>query len=98
MSFLVLTVEEAKKYLRVDGDEEENLITSFVIAAEIYIQNATRQDVKLDSVLAKLAARILISHWYENREAVGKAEQLAFSLQSILVQLQYCGGDASESG
>ncbi|MCC3983278.1 phage gp6-like head-tail connector protein, partial [Bacillus thuringiensis serovar kurstaki] len=29
--------------------------------------------------------------------AVGKAEQLAFSLQSILVQLQYCGGDSSES-
>ncbi|MEB8979462.1 phage gp6-like head-tail connector protein, partial [Bacillus cereus] len=25
------------------------------------------------------------------------AEQLAFSLQSILVQLQYCGGDSSES-
>ncbi|PFB40896.1 DNA-packaging protein, partial [Bacillus thuringiensis] len=77
---MVLTVEEAKKYLRVDGDEEDDLITSFVIAAEIYIQNATRQDVKLDSKLAKLAARILISHWYENREAVGKAEQLAFSL------------------
>ncbi|HDW3058518.1 TPA: phage gp6-like head-tail connector protein [Bacillus cereus] len=96
---MVLTVEEAKKYLRVDGDEEEDdLITSFVIAAEIYIQNATGQDVKLDSELAKLAARILISHWYENREAVGKAEQLVFSLQSILVQLQYCGGDASESG
>ena len=51
----------------------------------------------LKSELAKLAARILISHWHENREAVGKAEQLAFSLQSILVQLQYCGGDASES-
>ncbi|HEQ3529088.1 head-tail connector protein [Bacillus thuringiensis] len=95
---MVLTVEEAKKYLRVDGDEEDDLITSFVIAAEIYIQNATGQDVKLDSELAKLAARILISHWYENREAVGKAEQLVFSLQSILVQLQYCGGDASESG
>ncbi|WP_206774426.1 head-tail connector protein, partial [Bacillus cereus] len=88
----VLTVEEAKKYLRVDGDEEDDLITSFVEAAEIYIKN-----VDLKSELAKLAARILIAHWHENREAVGKAEQLAFSLQSIFVQLQYCGGDASES-
>ncbi|MBJ8026178.1 head-tail connector protein, partial [Bacillus cereus] len=26
---MVLTVEEAKKYLRVDGDEEDDLITSF---------------------------------------------------------------------
>ncbi|HEF1856063.1 DNA-packaging protein [Bacillus thuringiensis] len=94
---MVLTVEEAKLYLRVDGNEEDDLITSFVIAAEIYIKNATSKNVNLKSELAKLAARILIAHWYENREAVGKAEQLAFSLQSIFVQLQYCGGDASES-
>lgn len=94
---MVLTLEEAKNYLRVDGDEEDDLITSFVIAAEIYIKNATSKNVNLKSELAKLGARILISHWYENREAVGKAEQLAFSLQSILVQLQYCGGDSSES-
>ncbi|OOR14196.1 DNA-packaging protein [Bacillus cereus] len=92
---MVLTLEEAKKYLRADGDEEDDLITSFVTAAEIYIKNATSKNVDLKSELAKLAARILISHWYENREAVGKAEQLAFSLQSILVQLQYCVGDST---
>lgn len=95
MSFLVLTLEEAKKYLRVDGDEEDDLITSFITSAEIYIKNATSKTVDLKSELAKLAARILIAHWYENREAVGKAEQLAFSLQSILVQLQYCVGDST---
>ncbi|MGE6344940.1 head-tail connector protein [Bacillus mycoides] len=92
---MVLTLEEAKKYLRVDGDEEDDLITSFITAAEIYIKNATGKNVDLKSELAKLAARILIAHWYENREAVGKAEQLAFSLQSILVQLQYCVGDST---
>ena len=95
MSFLALTLEEAKKYLRVDGNEEDDLIASFVTAAEIYIKNSTSKNVELKSELAKLAARILISHWYENREAVGKAEQLAFSLQSILVQLQYCVGDST---
>ncbi|MED1023360.1 head-tail connector protein [Bacillus mycoides] len=91
---MVLTLEEAKRYVRVDGNEEDMLITSFIEAAEIYIKNATSKNVDLKSELAKLAARILISHWYENREAVGKAEQLAFSLQSILVQLQYCVGDS----
>ncbi|RWS41492.1 phage gp6-like head-tail connector protein [Bacillus mycoides] len=92
---MALTLEEAKKYLRVDGNEEDDLIASFVTAAEIYIKNATSKNVELKSDLAKLAARILISHWYENREAVGKAEQLAFSLQSILIQLQYCVGDST---
>ena len=94
---MVLKLEEAKEYLRVDGNEEDMLITSLITAAEIYIKNATSKNVDLKSELAKLAARILIAHWHENREAVGKAEQLAFSLQSILVQLQYCGGDSSES-
>ncbi|MGH0606846.1 head-tail connector protein [Bacillus mycoides] len=92
---MVLKLEEAKEYLRVDGNEEDVLITSFIKAAERYIKNATSKDVDLDDELAKLAARILISHWHENREAVGKAEQLAFSLQSILVQLQYCVGDST---
>ncbi|KWU66043.1 DNA-packaging protein [Bacillus mycoides] len=92
---MVLKLEEAKEYLRVDGDEEDSLISSFITAAEIYIKNATSKNVDLKSELAKLAARILISHWYENREAVGKAEQLAFSLQSILVQLQYCVGEST---
>ena len=49
----------------MDGDEEDNLITSFVIAAEIYIKNATSKNVDLKSELAKLAARILIAHWHE---------------------------------
>lgn len=92
---MVLKLEEAKAYLRVDGNEEDMLITSFITAAERYIKNATSKDVNLNDELAKLAARILIAHWYENREAVGKAEQLAFSLQSILVQLQYCGGTST---
>ncbi|PEQ44873.1 head-tail connector protein, partial [Bacillus cereus] len=49
---MVLTVEEAKKYLRVDGDEEDDLITSLVEAAEIYIKNATSKNVDLKSELA----------------------------------------------
>ncbi|OJD58603.1 head-tail connector protein [Bacillus sp. NH11B] len=92
---MVLTLEEAKGYVRVDCNEEDMLITSLIKAAEQYIKNATSKNVDLKSELAKLAARILIAHWYENREAVGKAEQLAFSLQSILVQLQYCVGDST---
>ena len=34
-------IRRSKKYLRVDGDEEDDLITSFVEATEIYIKNAT---------------------------------------------------------
>ena len=44
----------------MDGDEEDDLITSFVEATEIYIKNATSKNVDLKSELAKLAARILM--------------------------------------
>ncbi|PGV85667.1 DNA-packaging protein, partial [Bacillus cereus] len=54
---MVLKLEEAKEYLRVDGDEEDSLISSFITAAEIYIKNATSKNVDLKSELAKLAAR-----------------------------------------
>lgn len=95
MSSLVLKLEEAKEYLRVDGNEEDMLITSLITAAEQYIKNSTSKDVNLNDELAKLAARILIAHWYENREPVGKTGKLSFSLQSILIQLQYSVGDST---
>ena len=41
----------SKKYLRVDGDEEDDLITSFVVATEIYIKNATSKNVDLKASL-----------------------------------------------
>lgn len=31
---MILSLEEVKLYLRVDGDEENTLITNFIIAAE----------------------------------------------------------------
>ena len=44
-------IRGSKKYLRVDGDEEDDLITSFVTAAEIYIKNATSKNVDLKASL-----------------------------------------------
>ena len=47
--------------------------------------------------LYKLAIKILISHWYENRavETAGKnVSKIAFGLDTIIVQLKYTQGDA----
>ena len=40
--------------------------------------------------LYKLAIKMLVLHWYENREVIGEAKKLAFSLDNIITQLQYC--------
>ena len=39
---MVVTLEEAKLYLRVDGDEEDTLITNFIFAAEELCEDILR--------------------------------------------------------
>lgn len=86
-------LSEVKEFLRIDGDEDDRQLTSIIIAAEDYIKNATRSDVDTKSELYKTAAKLLISNWYENREPIGKATTLAFSLESILIQLSVRSSD-----
>lgn len=87
-----MNLEEIKLWLRVDSDEENNLIIGLQFAAEQYLNNA---GIKKDynNELYKLAIHLLVTHWYENREPTGKADRLAFSLDSMMAQLKYCQGD-----
>ncbi|QIB70685.1 phage gp6-like head-tail connector protein [Aminipila butyrica] len=87
-------LEEVKDYLRVDGSDDDSQVKGLISAADIYLENAGA--VKdYDNNLYKLAVKILVTHWYENRLPVGEVtEEMAFSLRHILLQLKYCyGGD-----
>lgn len=88
---MILTLEEAKKYLRIGADDfaDDQELETLVLASEAYLTNA---GCKLDegNELAKLAVKILIVHWNENREIIGKNEKLPYSLSNIILQLQYC--------
>lgn len=41
---MILTLDEVKNYLRVDLDEDNALIQSFIAAAEAYLKNATGKE------------------------------------------------------
>lgn len=84
-------IDQVKQYLNIDFDyfEEDRFIQTLIIAGETYIKNATGKNFEEDNELHCLCLMILVSHWYENREAVGKAEKLAFSLSSLLTQIEY---------
>jgi len=86
---MIVSVDEIKKYLRIDSEEEDTQIQALEAAAEEYLKNAGAV-LSETNELAKLAVKILCVHWYENREPVGKADELAFSLQHIITQLKYC--------
>ena len=81
-------LEEIKNYMRIDEDYDDNLINSLIEAANLYMVNAGVKSFEND--LYKLAIKMLVLHWYENREVIGEAKKLAFSLDNIITQLQYC--------
>lgn len=86
-----MDVNEIKEYLRIDTDLDDGLLNSLVIAAKEYLKNAGV--AKTEGPLYDLAVKLLVAHWYENREVVGKADKLAFSLEAIITQLKYCRDD-----
>ena len=90
-----MDLEELKLFLKIDDNEEDNLIQGLQLSAEEYLANAgIIKDYTKE--LYKLAIKILISHWYENRavETVGKnASKIAFGLDTIIIQLKYTQGD-----
>ncbi|WP_096636422.1 head-tail connector protein [Clostridium cochlearium] len=90
---MIITVEEAKRQLRIDSNEEDLDIEDLIKTAEEYLINAGCILNKSDGTvknIAKLAVKLLVTHWYENREPIGKADKLAFSLDTIILQLKYC--------
>lgn len=90
-----MNLEDLKLFLRIDDYEEDNLIQALQLSAEEYLNNAgIKKDYSKE--LYKLAIKILVSHWYENRsvETIGKnVSKIAFGLDTILIQLKYSQGD-----
>lgn len=90
-----MDLEELKLFLRIDTEEEDTLIQSLQLSAEEYLLNAgVTKDYNKE--LYKLAIKILVSHWFENRsvENIGKnISKIAFGLDTIITQLKYSQGD-----
>ena len=90
---MILTLDEVKLWLRIDGDADDTSLAILIATAEQYLKNATGIEFNSTNTLAKLLCMSLISDWYENREHVGKeSDRTRFTIQSILMQLTY-GGD-----
>lgn len=88
---MILTLDEAKEFLKVEYNDEDALIQGLITAGENYIENATGKTFDSTNELAKLAVKLLVVNWYENREInTDKANKIAFSLDVILTQLKYC--------
>lgn len=87
----ILTLEETKNWLRVDGTNEDTLIQTLIGASETYLSNAVEVEFDNTHDLAKLFCLVLCADWYENRELIGSqpSDKVRFTCQSIMAQLQH---------
>lgn len=68
---MVISLEEAKLYLRVDGDEEDTLITHLILTAEGMCEEILRYPLsEFDETpkIVKQAILYAIANMYEKRE------------------------------
>ena len=101
---MILTLDEAKNYLRVDLEVDDALISTLITAAEAYLKNATgkeypetdKQGNKIEYALEKVYLNLLIAYWYENRSASPRNKSLngavpdefTYATKSLLLQLK----------
>ncbi|WP_217620790.1 head-tail connector protein [Bacillus sp. GbtcB13] len=91
-------LEDAKKFLRVDDDLEDDLILDFIAAAKIYINNAIGRFVDGNPQF-KIVAHMLVAHWYENRgmyESGTTGSSIPFTVENLLTQLRYTDDEVQE--
>ena len=64
-----VTLPELKAFARIDGDDEDTIVTSLGIAAREYVEQATGRTYTEGTApeRAKVAIKSLAVFWYENR-------------------------------
>lgn len=68
---MVVTLEEAKLYLRVDGDEENTLITKFILTAEELCEDILRYKLTEFEIIPEAVRQAIlyaVANMYEMRE------------------------------
>lgn len=100
-------LEEFKEYLRVDGDDENSSLSTFLSTAKVALDIAgvrLPQDlIEVDTDGEKkyplhfLAVITLASHYYENRQVASNQAQniVPFSVQHMILQLKLVNIDES---
>ena len=64
----LVTLEEAKAYLRVDGNEEDDLIARLIASTDRLCKDIVRDEKPEESATYKMAVLFAVAYLYEQRE------------------------------
>lgn len=89
---MVVTVNELKAHLRVDSNDEDNLLSNMIYASQGHIENLMGQafaDITGETPAPlKQAVLMLAAHWFEGREAAATepVRSIPFSVQDLVAE------------
>lgn len=87
---MIITLAEAKNYLRVDGDDEDTTIETLMTAAQRFCEDVSRLDSEeFESAgeVAKIATLFTLGYFFEHREDANHHE-LSLRLRSLLTGIR----------
>lgn len=84
---MLITVEEAREWLRLDNSDNDVNISGLIESAEEYITLTTGMSADMQelSSLAKTACKFLLSLWYDPEQA--DSDKLQRSIDNLLKAL-----------
>ncbi len=100
---MIRLLNDVKLYCRIDSDDEDDLLNEMIAAAknQIFGQcgktsyvNGEVEPIRLeDTELFKLAVKMLVAHWYDNRGAVsvGEMKNIPYAVDSIIAEFRLNG-------
>ena len=65
----MLTLQETKVFLRVDGDEDDTLISSLIITAQVLTEDSICLAVQLEILPLRVSFQITPAQWLPPRVA-----------------------------
>lgn len=77
-----------KRYMRVDGDEDDEVILALMEAARLYLEGAGVLLERSPAALYDLALYGLTLHYYDRRDAVGDEAAFPAGLRPVITQLK----------
>lgn len=81
---MIIDLEEAKEWLRVDGTDDDSTIQTLIGAAELKLKEGTGITYDSSNNIAKLFCLKCITDWYENRLPTNVIDNTLISLMTIL--------------
>ncbi|WP_432480596.1 head-tail connector protein [Moraxella sp. ZY200743] len=97
----MITLEQVKHQCRIEHDDEDELLRSYISAAYDYVSNFTSREFEDNggdleyTPSINQACLMLITHWYENREATKTnmvtITQVPFGVQYLLTPYRVMG-------